>query len=113
MARPMEMRRARPGDCRTTRVAWSMDQVSPSMPSSSANSIVWRSDAWKRKELIPSTKREMDMKSNFGEKRPRDPGPYMERSARTTDDGRRDVRLSIVEACPGGDMSEHHPDDVP
>lgn len=79
-----EMKRDLAGDWRTVSVKWSMDQVSPSMENSSANSSVERRLAWKRKDPMPRTRREMDMASRLGERIPRLPGPYMYRRAKYT-----------------------------
>lgn len=61
-----------------------MDQLRRSMESSSANSMVDRREAWKRKEPMPRTRSERDMKSALGSSIPRLLGPYMDRRARKT-----------------------------
>lgn len=68
-----------------------MAQVRPSMENSSANSSVWRRLAWNKKDPMPRTKRDADMKSILGASNPALPGPYMYRSARWTGQGRGEL----------------------
>lgn len=90
-ARPVDTRRDLVRDWPVVRVAWSMAQVRPSMENSSANSSVWRRLAWNKKDPMPRTKRDADMKSILGASNPALPGPYMYRSARWTGQGRGEL----------------------
>lgn len=90
-ARPVDTRRDFVRDWPVVRVAWSMAQVRPSMENSSANSSVWRRLAWNKKDPMPRTKRDADMKSILGASNPALPGPYMYRSARWTGQGRGEL----------------------